>query len=169
MKTKNIIAAGLALLLLAASVSAQSGGVFAITQSVISAGGPQITGGASVLDSTTGQSTGGFNTAGGAFAVRGGFWTPVFAPTAAAVSVGGRVRTAQGAGIRNAVVTLTAPDGASRSTRTGAFGYFRFENVPVGETYVIGVTSRRYEFAQPTTIRAILDAFDDLEFIANDF
>jgi hypothetical protein len=153
---------------LSAIVPAQSGGVFAITQSVISMGGPPSTNGVSALDNTIGQPVAGMSAAGGPFAVRGGFWTPVFAPTAAAVSIGGRVRTAQGAGIRNAVVPLTHSDGTSRSTRTGAFGYFKFENVPVGEVYIVGVTTRRYEFNQPTVIRTIFNEVDDLEFIANE-
>lgn len=147
----------------------QSGGNFAITQSIIASGGSQeTTGGIFVLDATIGQSLAGENSSGGMFGVRGGFWLPAFAPTAAMVGVSGRVKTAQGNGIRNVIVTLIEPDGAFRTTRTGTFGYFRFETVAVGSTYIFSVASKRYGFSQPTIIRTIEEEIVDLEFIAVD-
>ena len=47
------------------------------------------------------------------------------------MSIGGRVLTDSGAGIRNVIVTLTDSRGAFRTTSTGTFGMYRFEAVEV--------------------------------------
>jgi subtilisin-like proprotein convertase family protein len=78
-------------------------------------------------------------------------------PTASAASVSGRVTTPEGNGLRNARVTITDPSGVTRTAVTGTFGYYRFDNVTVGETYVIGVTSNRYMFTS-----RVIQVFDDL-------
>lgn len=70
----------------------------------------------------------------------------VAAPTAANVSVSGRV-IAAGRGLQNAVVSMADANGNTRTARTSSFGYFRFENVEVGQTYVLQVRSRRFTFA----------------------
>ncbi|HVF47658.1 MAG TPA: LamG-like jellyroll fold domain-containing protein [Pyrinomonadaceae bacterium] len=67
-------------------------------------------------------------------------------PTAANVSVGGRV-LANGQGVSRAGVTLTDSSGNSRSAMTNAFGYFRFDEVEAGQTYIFTVTHKRYQFA----------------------
>ena len=69
------------------------------------------------------------------------------APTAASVTIGGRVTTPDGRGLRNALVALTDQGGETRTTLTGAFGYYRFADVGAGETYLVAVTSKRYQFA----------------------
>lgn len=69
------------------------------------------------------------------------------APTAASVSISGRVITPQKLGLTNARVTLTDLQGTSRTIRTGKFGSFRFTDVAAGETYIISVSARRYTFA----------------------
>ncbi len=67
-------------------------------------------------------------------------------PTATDISVSGRVRTPEGRGLNNAVVTLTDADGKTFTARTTTFGYFRFINVAAGETYVVQIVSKRYRF-----------------------
>lgn len=69
------------------------------------------------------------------------------APTAAAVGVSGRVLTDQKRGLRNATVILIDGEGNSRSINTGSFGYFKFSDVVVGETYVLLVRSKSFHFA----------------------
>ena len=69
------------------------------------------------------------------------------APTAAAVSISGRVITPQTLGLTNALVTLTDSAGNSRTVKTGKSGGYRFENVEAGATYVLTVSSKRYTFA----------------------
>ncbi len=67
-------------------------------------------------------------------------------PTAASVSVSGRVLSSRGRGGSNAVVHLTKPNGEIQTTRTNSFGYYSFKDVVVGQTYIINVYSKRYQF-----------------------
>ena len=69
------------------------------------------------------------------------------ATLAAAVDVNGRVSDADGSPIARAFVTLTDSNGATRTASTSSFGYFRFTEVAVGETYTINVSHKRYSFA----------------------
>lgn len=73
-----------------------------------------------------------------------------FAPTAANVAVSGRVFSPDGFGLRNASVSITDSHGNVRYALTSSFGYFRFDEVAAGETYVASVTSKRYTFAPRT-------------------
>ncbi len=88
----------------------------------------------------------------------------VFAPTAANVSVSGRLLTSSGQGLRNAVVVLTGSNGVSRTATSTSFGYFRFDDVVAGETYTVSVQSKRFTFA-PRLI-TINDAINDLQLTA---
>jgi hypothetical protein len=127
---------------------AQTGGKFEITQSVISNGGQNSAGGTFSLDGTIGQSIAGNALNEYPFAVTSGFWnfTP-FGPTAANVTVSGRVLTMGGRPISNALVTLTNHSGVNKTTRTNPFGYFSFTSVEVGETYILDAHSKSYTFA----------------------
>ena len=87
-----------------------------------------------------------------------------FAPTAAEVSISGRVLTANGRGISGAVVVLTDQNGTTRTARTSAFGHFRFEEVEAGQTYVVTVVSKHYQFA-PQVI-SVSEDITDLNFMA---
>ncbi|HEX8248917.1 MAG TPA: carboxypeptidase regulatory-like domain-containing protein [Pyrinomonadaceae bacterium] len=69
------------------------------------------------------------------------------APTAAQVSVSGRVLSADGSGLKSASVMLTDASGNSRTVFTSSFGYFRFDSVQAGETYVFSVVAKGYQFA----------------------
>jgi hypothetical protein len=89
----------------------------------------------------------------------------VLAPTAANVSVAGRVFTPDGRGLMNAVVNITDANGTTRTTRTGSFGFFRFDNVQAGQTYVLTVNSKSYSFA-PQVIM-VQDDVTELHFTAN--
>lgn len=61
-------------------------------------------------------------------------------------SVSGRVVGQDGQGIPKATVTLTDSNGAARSAITGAFGFYTFESVAVGETYTVNALSKRHAF-----------------------
>lgn len=154
--------------LLCSSAAAQSGGDFEITRSVVAGGGGDSAGGTFGVSGTKGQPKAGATLTGGAFSLTGGFWHPEFGPTAALVSVTGRVSTAGGAGIRNITVTITAPDGTVRRAVTGTLGFFRFDEVEAGGNYVITVNSRRYRFPQPTRVIQVVDNIADVNFIALD-
>lgn len=68
------------------------------------------------------------------------------APTSAGVEVSGRVLSAEGMGIGRARVTMTDDRGSTRQALTNPFGYFRFEDVASGESYILGVEARQYQF-----------------------
>jgi hypothetical protein len=166
----NKILFALFFLLLSASITlSQTGGSFEIKQSVVAAGGgPNSVGGNFSVDGTAGQNLAGTISSGGNFNLIGGFWTPdAFAPTAANVSISGRVLTANGNGIRNVFLTLTNGNGVVRSTQTSSFGYFRIENVEVGQTYILSISSKKYIFADTTRIVSVQDEIIDLNFMAD--
>lgn len=73
--------------------------------------------------------------------------TPTPTPTPSGTTISGRVTTPSGLGLRNAIVALTDSQGVRRTATTSTFGFFSFENVLTGQTYVIGVSSKRYRFA----------------------
>jgi hypothetical protein len=71
----------------------------------------------------------------------------VLAPTAASVSVAGRAWTPADRGLMNAAVTLMDASGSTRRAPTNQFGYFRFDNVQAGQTYIVEVSSKSHSFA----------------------
>lgn len=89
------------------------------------------------------------------------------APTAANVSVGGRVVTAEGSGISYAIVTLTDIQGNSRTVRTNSFGRFTFYEVAVGETYIISIQSKRFVFSQNAQVVNVMEAINEIVFTAD--
>ena len=92
-------------------------------------------------------------------------WTVgILSPTAAGVSVSGRVMTASGQGLRNAIVTISDQAGHTRSAITSSFGYYSFTDVEVGQSYTVSVSSKRFTFA--TRLINLNDAVDGLDFTA---
>jgi hypothetical protein len=89
--------------------------------------------------------------------------------TAASVAVAGRVMTQTGRAIRNVVITMTDATGYVRVATTSSFGYYRFEDVPAGETYTFEVKAKRYRFAQAAQVRSITQDIDDIIFVADGF
>lgn len=88
--------------------------------------------------------------------------------TAAPVSIGGRVLTASGRGIKNVSVTLIDANGAERTTLTTSFGYYRFDDVTAGETVTISVKSRRFKFNQSSIVKTTNDSITDADFVGVD-
>ena len=84
------------------------------------------------------------NAAGGNGSDIGAF--EVLAPTAASVTVSGRVIVQNNRGLRNARVIMTDGRGESRISATTAFGYFSFTDVEAGATYILTVQSKSYQF-----------------------
>ena len=146
----------------------QVGGTFTVTESVIASGGGQnATGGPFLLDDTVGQTIAGNAISGTPFTVTSGFWNfRPSVPTAASVSIGGQVRTANGRGIQNAVITITSPNTSTRIARSSTFGYYRFEGVAAGETYIVGISAKRFAFSKSTIVIGVFDEMTDLDFVA---
>jgi CSLREA domain-containing protein len=71
----------------------------------------------------------------------------ILGPTAANVSVSGRVLTDTGRGLRNAIVTMTDANGIIRTARTSSFGYYHFDDIAAGHTVIVAVRSKQFQFA----------------------
>jgi len=89
------------------------------------------------------------------------------APTAASVSVSGRVTAAEKQGISNVRLLLTNQAGETRSAVTNSFGYFSFAEVPVGETYVLTAHSKKFTFGNGTLVLNLTESVNDIIFLAD--
>lgn len=86
------------------------------------------------------------------------------APTAASVSLSGRVTDTRGRGISRAFIKLTDSRGNVTTRTTNQFGYFRFDNIPVGEIVVILPQHKQYVFSQQ--VLSVEENVSDLVFSA---
>lgn len=94
-------------------------------------------------------------------------FTPLgFAPSSAEVSISGRVTTSDWRSIGKAVVQITGTDGTTSSALTNAFGYYRFDGVTVGDTYVIEARHKSYQFE--TRIVTVADEITGFDLTAID-
>lgn len=85
-------------------------------------------------------------------------------PTAASVTISGRVTIPSGKGLARARVTLTDSNGETRTALTNFFGYFYFADVSAGETYFFNVVSKSYSFS-PQSI-TVNEDISDLNIVA---
>ena len=143
----------------------QTGGNFEVTESVIAGGGISASEGGFEMDATLGQPITGDPMFGDSFYVSNGFWTfePV-GPTAAPVSISGRVGTSTGMAIKGAILTLRKPDGEILVAHTSTFGYFRFDGIDAGASVVIFVSAKGYRFS-PRFVTLVSD-YSGLDFVA---
>jgi hypothetical protein len=102
----------------------------------------------------------GFSRISGGVVDKGAFES--LAPTAATVTVSGRVISGK-RGVALATVYLTDQNGVTRTSTTDSVGYYSFENVQAGETYVFNVLSKGYTFT-PQVIN-VVDQMDELNFV----
>lgn len=144
-----------------------SGGNYTLDQSVIASGGglSADTGNAFSIAGTVGQPIAGTTSSNMLYSLSSGFFTsPPLAPTAASVSVSGRILTTERAGLKNARVNLTDMQGNIRTTTTASFGYYSFSEIEAGQTYILSVISKSYQFA-PQVI-TVMEDIEDLNFVA---
>lgn len=85
---------------------------------------------------------------------------------AAEVPIGGRITTANGNGIRNVAVSLTEANGTIRTVRTNAFGYYKFEQIEVGQNVTLTVNAKRYTFTNPTRIISVTEELGEVDWTA---
>lgn len=89
-------------------------------------------------------------------------------PAVTNASVTGRVLTASGAGIRNAIVTISGGDLPSPVTMaTGSFGYFFFAGLHSGQTYTVTVATKRFVIAIPSRNVSPSGDVTGFDFVAN--
>ena len=89
----------------------------------------------------------------------------ILPPTAAQASVSGRVINSGGDGLANISLFLSGPDGEVRSARSNQLGYFTFEGVGVGHTYLLSAFSKAHTFESRTV--QVTDDVTDLNVEAN--
>jgi hypothetical protein len=111
------------------------------------------------------------NDGGGAFGASSvsaaGWGIQFIAPTAAPVSISGRVMTANGQGISGAVVTVTGGGLAEPMTaRTGTFGYYTFDGIVPARVYIVSAESRRFTIANAVRSVSLTDTVAGLDFVA---
>lgn len=85
------------------------------------------------------------------------------APTAANVSVSGRVLSEKG-GLARARIVLTDANGNVRTATSNSFGYYRFDGVPVGQTIVVEARAKGFQFSP--RIISLEDDLVDVDFMA---
>jgi len=144
-----------------------AGGSYAIEQQVFGNGGSSnpSSGGAYSIAGTVGQSIAGIQSNSANYSAHGGFWQSAFTPTAAPVSVSGRVTTADGSGISGVQLTLFDTFGRAYQAISNPFGYFQFTDVVVWQTYLLSATSKQYQFG--ARVVTVDDLVDDLVIRAN--
>ncbi len=87
-------------------------------------------------------------------------------PTAAAVSVSGRVLDNHWNGIEGAQVTLISQDGTALTTLSDRSGFFTFEQV-AGQTAIVTVAAKGRTFAEAHQFVGLTEDVEGLYFIAN--
>jgi hypothetical protein len=89
------------------------------------------------------------------------------APTAADVTVSGRVTNANGHGLNRARVTLSDGEGGVLTAITNPFGYYFIDNAQAGSVYVVSVSAKRHTF-QSRTI-SLVDSIADVNFRSGEY
>jgi hypothetical protein len=96
-----------------------------------------------------------------------GWGLQFIAPTAAEISVSGRVSTASGMPIRNAAVTVQGGDLAEPITvYTGSLGFYTIDGLHAGVTYILSVGAKRYRFDDAVRAVTPLESVAGLDFVA---
>ena len=78
--------------------------------------------------------------------------TPTPTPGPTLVTVSGKVLTPDGRGLRSATVTMTDPQNVVRSATTSSFGFFSFDNVTTGGTFIFRVQSRSFRYSPQSVL-----------------
>jgi uncharacterized delta-60 repeat protein len=90
-------------------------------------------------------------------------------PTAANAAIHGRVTTASGTPIRNATLKLIGGElTETKYARTNPFGYYSFQDIPVGQTYVLTVASKNYVFTNSTRVIDLQENLADIDFVSDE-
>jgi hypothetical protein len=131
-------------------------GVATLMTSSLPAGNRNIT--AQYLGANIGAGGGGYATSTSSVLVQ-----MVIPPVAAGVTVGGRVFSASGNAVNKAFVLMVDSQGNVRQVLTNPFGYYRFTDVQVGETYTFTVNAKGMAFTPQ--IISVEDNITELNFV----
>ena len=86
-------------------------------------------------------------------------------PTAASVSVSGRITAGKGQGLPGATVRITDSSGNSQTTLTNSFGIYSFNEVPAGSVYTVSVFEKGYNFDPSAIVLSVEDDVSDVNFV----
>jgi hypothetical protein len=89
-------------------------------------------------------------------------------PSSATVSINGRAVNAQGRGASNVRISLVDVNGTVRTVLTSSFGYYFFEEVEVGQTYILSAASKKYQFSNNPRVLSIVDGLQNEDFVEVD-
>lgn len=91
-----------------------------------------------------------------------------FPITAAHTTISGRALNAYGRGISGArIQVLDLASGQTTYALTNSFGYYTAFNLEVGRSYILSASSKSYTFYESSKMVSLLDATEDVNFIAN--
>jgi hypothetical protein len=97
------------------------------------------------------------------------FTSEQLVPTAAGAVLSGRVTDIYGRGIRGLSVYLYDPqEGQTRITRTNSFGFYNFDEVATGRTYILEVVGKRWNFVNAARTVTPTDNVAGLDFVATE-
>ena len=83
------------------------------------------------------------------------------------ISIGGKIRAANGQGIRNAAVTISGGNLPGPITiYTGSFGVYNFTGLTTAQNYTITVQTKKYVISQPTRQAIVAESVSNFDFTA---
>jgi hypothetical protein len=88
----------------------------------------------------------------------------ILAPTAAQISVSGKVTNAFGRGISRARVSVTNQQGETKFVTTNQFGTYNIEDLSAGETYIFEASRKGFIFSPQ--VLTVNENLDGLNFVA---
>lgn len=88
----------------------------------------------------------------------------LLAPTAASANITGRIVDSSGRGISGMSIFMTDANGNTRTARSNPFGFYRFEEVLVGATYILNSQHKRFYFT-PQAL-TVMEDLTELNFVA---
>ena len=63
---------------------------------------------------------------------------------------------------------MTDLQGNTRTATTTSFGYYRFEEVASGETYIFTARGKRFAFEQNSQVHSIMEDTNNINFVASE-
>lgn len=93
---------------------------------------------------------------------------PTLVTTAATTTISGRVLSSNGLGLARVSVILTElATGQTRITRTNKQGLYNFDEVEVGENYVVSLSLKGYSFSPSSKQFSLFGELSDVDFTAS--
>jgi hypothetical protein len=87
------------------------------------------------------------------------------APTAANVSISGKVINESGRGLSRTRIMLTDTNGSIRTATTNPLGYYRFTDLEAGQNYIVEAKSKQYQFQNNPRVIFVSEDLQSEDFI----